>query len=149
MKPVVRNIIVTVAAIGVLVGAFLIVFLPTTTQIDISGTFINCSSTENGDNEKLICTLDIKVTTNLIGNANKAEGTVKIGDNEYTLSKQLYLGSQKGFAVVTAESAHKVQYSPLATISVQYDINEVQIHVNAGEHKGYWIAPIEKDNTKE
>ncbi|MBE6880510.1 MAG: hypothetical protein E7490_06730 [Ruminococcaceae bacterium] len=151
MKPIVRNIIITVAVIGALVGAFLIVFLPTTTQIDISGDFLlsgvmtgNATDFTAEDERKANFTIDCAVTRNLIGNANRVKGIVKIGEEEYKLVGVAF-GDNNNFLVYTAERVSKSNSFPIVEINIIPDINKARVYVHAGEYKGVWDGPFKED----
>ena len=144
MKPIVRNIIIAIITTGVLVGLFLITFLPTTKDIYISGTFAlsgiiyNSPSDDNTqEKQEAEFTIDCAVTKNLVGNANRVKGTVKLGEEEYKLVGVVF-GDNGNFTVYTAEKVSKFSGFPIVEITIIPDMNKARISVQAGEYKGVW-----------
>ena len=144
MKTIVRRIIITAAVVGILVSAFLVVFLPTTQEIYLSGDFVlsgimytDTADDNKQEKEKAEFTIDCAVTRNLIGNANRVKGTVKLGEEEYKLVGVVF-GDNGNFTVYTAEKVSKFSGFPIVEITIIPDMNKARISVQAGEYKGVW-----------
>lgn len=144
MKPIVRNIIIAIITTGVLVGLFLITFLPTTKDIYISGTFAlsgiiyNSPSDDNTqEKQEAEFTIDCAVTRNLIGNANRVKGTVKIGEEEHNLIG-VFFSDNGNFTVYTQTETSRWNRFPLAEITIIPDRNKARILIQKGEYKGVW-----------
>ena len=144
MKPIVRNIIIAVIATGVLVGLFLFTFLPTTQEIYLSGDFVlsgimytDTADDNKQEKEKAEFTIDCAVTRNLIGNANRVKGTVKIGEEEHNLIGVSF-GDNGNFTVYTQTEISKWNRFPLAEITIIPDRNKARIRIQKGEYKGVW-----------
>lgn len=151
MNSIIKKILIAVGVVGVLVAAFLVVFLPSTTEINLSGTFTlsgviyNSPSDDNTqEKQEAEFTIDCAVTRNLIGNANRVKGVVKIGEEEYKLVGVAF-GDNGNYTVYTAEKASKFSGFPMVEISIIPDINKVRVSVWAGEYKGVWDGPFKED----
>lgn len=145
MKTIVRKVLIAVSFIGVLVAAFLIVFLPTTTEINISGTFVDKASGKSYEElTKTPCTIQFTAKRNLIGNANRADGILIIGDKEYELSHFVGYGEDGKIAVRTVESLSKSSYFPI-DIEIDTKSNKATIKLNYGKNKAWWYGVIEKE----
>ena len=146
MKPIIRNIIIIAVVIVVLVGAFLIVFLPTEIEINISGTFVDKASAENYDDLiKTPCTVQFIAKRNLIGNANRADGILIIDDKEYELSHFVGFADDDRIVVRTIESLSKFSYEPIV-VEVDTKINKATIKLNSGKNKAYWYGVVENED---
>jgi hypothetical protein len=151
MKTIIKRILIAVGIIGVLVAAFLIVFLPSTQEIYLSGTFALSGimyTDTTGDNEQekqeAEFVIDCTVTRNLAGNANRVKGTVNLGEEEYKLVGVAF-GDNGNFTVYTAEQASKYSGFPIVEISIIPEKNKARIKVMKGEYKGVWDGPFEQN----
>ncbi len=147
MKPVLKNSLIAIGIIGVIAVTFLILFLPSTKEVKLSGTFVNTQSAEKYEEmTKITCTLDFKVTSNIFGNIKPtAEGIVKIGDREYPLFHMAIMDEKHIYAFSTDGKTDNMSLlDPVVDISFFYD-GKTKIYVDEGESKGYWIGVIENE----